>query len=67
MRPDVFLCTIGRYAKFLVWFFTAMKMKIISKIFLFSSTKGRKMNTNVGLHHPPQIHNHPPTHPPPNF
>ena len=35
MGPDVFLCTKGMYAKFLVWFFTAMKMKIISfQIFL---------------------------------
>ena len=34
MGPDVFLCTKGMYAKFLVWFFTAMKMKIIYKIFL---------------------------------
>ena len=35
MGPDVFLCTKGMYAKFLVWFFTAMKMNIISfQIFL---------------------------------
>jgi len=34
MGPDVFFCTKGMYAKFLVWFFTGMKMKIISNIFL---------------------------------
>ena len=32
MGPDLFLCTKGMYVKFLVWFFNAMKMKIISKI-----------------------------------
>ena len=53
--PDMFLCEKGMSAKLLVWFFAAVKMKIISNYFGDKNQQfkqfyiGRQFNNNKSI------------------